>query len=323
MAIYTRTGDRGETGLSGGQRVSKGSMQISVIGSVDELNSTLGLVIAMAESVLRIQNTEYRIQNNKKSMDIGLAKLVGQLRDIQRELFEMGAAIAAQSKSTEFSDTIKEYGVDGDQKSEASRKRKSLKPQYHLIRGRQVQDDAQLETRNLKLETRQMQRMAEDFVRGGKKESSKGLGELVEREQDAGQTMKRVEDAEKQGLFDAKRLETLIDEMEQDLPRIVNFILPGGGVVGAQLMVARAVCRRTEREFVRYIISEKRKVKSEKQQHKNKNLKLPQKIELETRNLKLETDILRYLNRLSDYLFVASRWVNWLMEEEEIAWRRK
>lgn len=44
MKIYTKTGDRGETGLVGGSRISKASLRISAIGDVDELNGALGLV---------------------------------------------------------------------------------------------------------------------------------------------------------------------------------------------------------------------------------------------------------------------------------------
>ena len=292
MAIYTRTGDRGETGVMGGMRVSKGSMQLSVIGTVDELNSTLGLAVAMMESIRQFRVSSFKFQE----IDIGLARLIGQLRDIQRELFEMGAALAANNKIQNPNDKPNPKSKIQIQKSEVN----------------------ELETRNWKLETRQMQRMAEEFVKGDNEGSRKGLGEFTDREQDAEETRRSVEDKERQGLFDAKRLEAMIDEMEADLPRLENFVLPGGGVVGAQLMVARTVCRRTEREFVRYSLGEKRKAENEKLQSKSKKLNNNMAI----KHFNYESDILRYLNRLSDYLFVASRWVNWLMEEEESVWRR-
>ena len=47
MKIYTRTGDKGETGLIGGKRVSKNDPRIVAYGCVDELNSNIGLVIAL------------------------------------------------------------------------------------------------------------------------------------------------------------------------------------------------------------------------------------------------------------------------------------
>ncbi len=49
MRIYTRTGDRGETGLIGGLRISKAALRIAAYGSVDELNSALGVAIAQLE----------------------------------------------------------------------------------------------------------------------------------------------------------------------------------------------------------------------------------------------------------------------------------
>ena len=48
MKIYTKTGDKGETGLFGGQRVSKDSLRISAYGTIDELNSFIGLAITEA-----------------------------------------------------------------------------------------------------------------------------------------------------------------------------------------------------------------------------------------------------------------------------------
>ena len=50
MRIYTRTGDRGETGLIGGMRVSKNDPRIVAYGCVDELNSNVGLVISLLKN---------------------------------------------------------------------------------------------------------------------------------------------------------------------------------------------------------------------------------------------------------------------------------
>lgn len=72
MKIYTKTGDQGDTGLFGGPRVSKDSLRIETFGTVDELNSVLG--VARAEGL---------------SADIDL--LVGR---IQSELFSLGAELA-------------------------------------------------------------------------------------------------------------------------------------------------------------------------------------------------------------------------------------
>ena len=62
MKIYTKTGDKGETGLFGGERVSKDSLRISAYGTVDELNSFIGLAITevkdkgVKKNLLKIQN---------------------------------------------------------------------------------------------------------------------------------------------------------------------------------------------------------------------------------------------------------------------------
>jgi cob(I)alamin adenosyltransferase len=75
MKIYTRTGDRGETGLFGGGRVSKDHTRVEAYGEVDELNSVLGVVIASLE-------------------DAREAEIAGRLRQIQADLFTLGANLA-------------------------------------------------------------------------------------------------------------------------------------------------------------------------------------------------------------------------------------
>lgn len=72
MKIYTRTGDKGETGLGSGDRVSKASVRLHAYGTVDELNAILGVAIA-------------------SGLDSGLQQAVGR---IQQELFVLGADLA-------------------------------------------------------------------------------------------------------------------------------------------------------------------------------------------------------------------------------------
>jgi cob(I)alamin adenosyltransferase len=74
--IYTRTGDKGETGLLGNLRVSKDSLRVTAYGEVDELNSVLGLVRALS------QNTEINAL----------------LEGLQRDLFTMGADLASPAQ---------------------------------------------------------------------------------------------------------------------------------------------------------------------------------------------------------------------------------
>lgn len=89
-----------------------------------------------------------------------------------------------------------------------------------------------------------------------------------------------------------KRLETWIDEIEEQVPPLKTFILPGGHPAGAGLHLARSIVRRAERDV----------------------LPLYEKNEI-------EEDVLIYLNRLSDYLFVASRFVNQRLQVPETPWR--
>ncbi|HVC09416.1 MAG TPA: cob(I)yrinic acid a,c-diamide adenosyltransferase [Elusimicrobiota bacterium] len=77
MKIYTRTGDKGETGLWGGARVPKNDRRVTAYGDVDELNCVLGAALAEIEP-----------QEN-------LRDLRGELRKIQQELFVIGAMLAS------------------------------------------------------------------------------------------------------------------------------------------------------------------------------------------------------------------------------------
>ena len=86
--IYTRTGDDGTTGLTDGSRVSKHSSRPQAYGTVDELNSSLGLVFLSLDK-----------KNTKKEIEI--KSLV---RNIQNDLFDLGADL-----STPISDEIPKY----------------------------------------------------------------------------------------------------------------------------------------------------------------------------------------------------------------------
>lgn len=86
-------------------------------------------------------------------------------------------------------------------------------------------------------------------------------------------------------------LEKEIDKFWKDLPPLRNFILPGGGKAGSLLHLARAVCRRAEREIAALLQKEK-----------------------------IPLEILTYLNRLSDFLFALARWVNQKEGHKEKIW---
>ena len=78
--VYTRTGDRGETGLVGGKRVAKDSPRVEAYGAIDELNSTVGLARAFNEENLEAAEAHQFLD--------------GVLRQIQDELFDLGSELA-------------------------------------------------------------------------------------------------------------------------------------------------------------------------------------------------------------------------------------
>lgn len=176
--IYTRQGDDGTTALGNRQRVPKDDARVQAYGAVDELNSTLGLAMALGLS----------------------PRMVETLPRIQNELFHLGSDLAFPQE--------------------------------------------------------------ED-------------GKLVPRIQ-----ARHVE-----------TLEALIDELNEIVGPLENFILPGGSGGAAALQLARAVCRRAEREAVTLAASET-----------------------------IGEQILPYLNRLSDALFVMARYENKQGGIEEVLW---
>lgn len=179
--IYTKTGDKGETGLIGGKRVSKAHIRIESYGTVDEMNSFIGMVSDLC-----------------CNDDIS-----SQLREIQDRLFTIGSVLAT--------DTSKEV--------------KMKLPDLN--------DD------------------------------------------------------------DVLWLEQQMDRMDETLPPMRSFILPGGQLAASTCHVARCVCRRAERLCVAM------------QEH---NEYVPELV-------------IRYLNRLSDYLFVLARYITQINHATEIPWR--
>ena len=94
--------------------------------------------------------------------------------------------------------------------------------------------------------------------------------------------------------FKISKLEKWIDQMEKELPKLKNFILPGGSEESAMAFYARAICRRVERVVIN----------------------LDQKYVV-------PIAIKKYLNRLSDLLFVFGRWLNMKKGAEELKSGRK
>jgi len=181
--IYTKRGDKGQTSLVGGQRVSKDSTRIDAYGTVDELNSFIGMAIVSIGSDARLEP---------------LRKI---LNRIQHELFNLGSLLA------------------------------TLPADVHP-------------------------------------------------------KQPRVTDAE------VTRLEQELDEMNEPLPSLRSFVLPGGTRLNTELHACRTICRRAERITVALSNSEE-----------------------------VPAEAIQYLNRLSDALFVWSRWANHVLGIEETLWQ--
>ena len=179
--IYTKTGDTGETGLFGGSRVPKSHARVEAYGTVDELNSFIGLL--------------------HDSLDDEPVREL--LRQIQHRLFSIGATLAT--------DPSGEYASPTDLRE-----------------------------------------------------------------------------------ADLKRLEDAMDQMDEHLPELKNFILPGGYPPVSLCHICRTVCRRAARLVVALHAYDP-----------------------------VEPLVLQYLTRLSDYFFVLARHIGHRAGAEEIIWKAR
>ena len=136
----------------------------------------------------------------------------------------------------------------------------------------------------------------------GEGEHHRWLDEVLRKIQnqlfDLGSELATPADAAYEGMFrvgaaEVTALERLIDECQKDLAPLKSFILPGGGRVGGFLHLARTVCRRAERRLLAL-----------------------------SRVEPIGEWPLKYVNRLSDLLFVLSRWVGAKLGEPEYLWQR-
>lgn len=88
-------------------------------------------------------------------------------------------------------------------------------------------------------------------------------------------------------------MESWIDQLDADLEPLKNFILPGGGELSARLHICRTLARRAERGVVRLGTNEQ-----------------------------INAEVIRYLNRLSDFFFVAARWANHEEGQSDVIWNQ-
>ncbi|MDX5346021.1 MAG: cob(I)yrinic acid a,c-diamide adenosyltransferase [Hymenobacteraceae bacterium] len=179
MKIYTKTGDKGETSLIGGTRVKKYHLRIEAYGTVDELNSYIGLV------------RDQPVNESRKDL----------LKEIQDRLFTIGSSLASDPEKSKMK-----------------------------------------------------------------------IPDLLD--------------------SDIELLEQEMDSMNESLPELRNFILPGGHQSVSFCHIARCVCRRTERLA----------------------------IELQEESF-VEERVIKYLNRLSDYLFMLARKMTQELQAEEVPWK--
>jgi cob(I)alamin adenosyltransferase len=177
--VYTRRGDTGETSLAGGQRVSKSDLRIEAYGTVDELNSFIGIAREDARELPELH------------------RILGR---VQHELFNLGSILAT---------------LPAD-----------VHPKQARITG-----------------------------------------------------------------AESEQLEREIDRMNEGLPPLRSFVLPGGTRLNAELHVCRTVCRRAERVCVALAAQ-----------------------------TEIDEACIKYLNRLSDALFVWSRWASHQLGTPETLW---
>lgn len=90
------------------------------------------------------------------------------------------------------------------------------------------------------------------------------------------------------------KLEGWVDSLDERVPRLRSFILPGGTDESSRCHLARTVCRRAERRVLSL-----------------------------SRESYVDPRVISYLNRLSDYLFIAARYLNFLGGMEDIAWQQR
>ena len=185
MKIYTKTGDKGTTGLVGGKRIPKHDLRIDCYGTIDELNSYLGLI------------RDQEISTDHKTT----------LLDIQNQLFVIGSLLAIDPELLKEESKRKRLGIT------------FLNPEA------------------------------------------------------------------------ITSLETEIDVMNNELPAMTHFILPGGHQTVSFCHIARCICRRAERSISKLHI-----------EHPT------------------QPEILIYLNRLSDFIFVLARKLSKELNAEEIKW---
>jgi ATP:cob(I)alamin adenosyltransferase len=89
------------------------------------------------------------------------------------------------------------------------------------------------------------------------------------------------------------QLESMIDQLDSELPPLTNFVIPSGGMSNTHLNLARCICRRAERSVIPLV-----------------------------QDQRADAEVGRYLNRLSDFLFIAGRYAVHKEGREEVLWKK-
>ena len=106
---------------------------------------------------------------------------------------------------------------------------------------------------------------------------------------------------------DIQDLEDNIDKMEKELSVMKNFILPGGSLSSGSIHLARSTCRRLEREMTKVLLE----YKNDEERNKTDD------------EIIIKDNSYRYINRLSDYFFMAARYANHLLGISDIKWQKR
>ena len=101
----------------------------------------------------------------------------------------------------------------------------------------------------------------------------------------------------------SKALENAIDRMDAELPPLKTFILPGGHIASAWAHIARTICRRAERRMIGLFQESDTAASS---------VTVPEHV----------PNVLVYINRLSDYLFILARYCNHIVGAEDVPWKK-
>ena len=101
----------------------------------------------------------------------------------------------------------------------------------------------------------------------------------------------------------SKALEKAMDRMDAELPPLKTFILPGGHMASAWAHIARTICRRAERRMIGLFQESDTAASS---------ATVPEHVQ----------NVLVYINRLSDYLFVVARYCNHIVGTEDVPWKK-